>query len=424
MERPRDPGDDSAAKRSHDPRAESATERSHDPRAESATERSHDPRAESATERSHDPRAKSATERSHDPRAESATERSHDPQVHKRPHSKRKSAGVGRQPPPHHEDPPSLVRILGRKGLLRVAGDREQRVAAIARLQRGRATRKQLLRAGLTSNAINHMLRRGLLEPEHAGVYVLRSAPPVPWGRETSALLACHGGAILSHSSAAAVWGLIPVPDGPVDVTVVGGDSGRKRPGIRVHRAARLLACDTAIHQGLPITSPARTLLDLSSSAPPRIVERALDDALAVLGIVRPKDLEDVVERARYRCGAALFRGLLATRKGGTLTESEAERRFLALIREAELPLPETQVPFKGFRIDFLWRDVGVVFEIDGHKYHSSRRAFNRDRRKDAALKSAALDPNRVARDEVEFRPLYVIGQVATALARARRDAL
>ncbi len=266
------------------------------------------------------------------------------------------------------------------------------------------------------------MLHRGLLQPEHAGVYVLRSAPPVPWGRETSALLACHGGAILSHRSAAAVWGLIPAPDGPVDVTVMDGDIGRKRAGIRVHRTARLLARDTTIHQDLPITSPARTLLDLSSCAPPRVVERAIDDALVVLKIVRPEDLEDLAERARYRRGAALFRELLATRKGGTLTESEAERRFLGLIREAELPLPETQVPFKGFRIDFLWRDVGVVFEIDGHRYHSSRRAFNRDRRKDAALKEGALDPNHLARDEIEFRPLYVIGQVAGALARARRQ--
>jgi very-short-patch-repair endonuclease len=349
-------------------------------------------------------------------------ERSRDARAaRKRPHSTAKHASVGRQPPSDHQNPPSLVRILGHRGLLRVAGDREQRVGAIARLQRGRVTRTQLLSAGLTSNAINHMLHRGLLQAEHAGVYLLRSAPPVPWGRETSALLACHGGAILSHRSAAAVWGLIPAPDGPVDVTVVDGDGGRKRAGIRVHRTARLLARDTTVHEGLPITSAARTLLDLSSCESPRVVERAIDDALVLLKIVRPKDLEDVAGRARHRRGAALFRGLLSTRKGGTLTESQAEQRFLALIREAELPLPETQVPFNGFRIDFLWRDVGVVFEIDGHRYHSSRRAFNRDRRKDAALKAAALDPNHLARDEVEFRPLYVIGQVASALARARR---
>lgn len=304
---------------------------------------------------------------------------------------------------------------------MRVCGDREQRVAAVAALQRGRATRTQLLAAGLTSNAVAHMLHRGLLVVEHAGVYVVRSAPPIPLGRETSALLACHGSAVLSHRSAAAVWGLMPFPEGPVEVTVVGGERGRRRAGIRFHRTARLLPRDLATVEGLPVTSAARTLLDLSSCLPLRALERALDEALAVLRLVRPRELDDVLERAKYRRGTGHFRDLLAARRGGALTESEAERRFLQLIRDAELPLPETQVPFDGFRIDFLWRDLGVAFEIDGRRYHSSRRAFNRDRRKDAAMKAADLDPNRVARDEIEYRPLYVIAQVAGALGRARR---
>lgn len=77
------------------------------------------------------------------------------------------------------------------------------------------------------------------------------------------------------------------------------------------------------------------------------------------------------------------------------------------------------EVPFAGFRIDFLWRDLGVAVEVDGHRYHSSRAAFNRDRRKDAALKAGGIDPNNVTRDEVEYRPLSVVAQVAVALGRA-----
>jgi very-short-patch-repair endonuclease len=149
-----------------------------------------------------------------------------------------------------------------------------------------------------------------------------------------------------------------------------------------------------------------------------RDFERALDEALVVLEIVRRDELDDVLERAGRRRGRRVFREVLAARGGAMLTESEAERRFLGLIRKAGLPLPETQVPFDGFRIDFLWRDVGVVFEVDGYRYHSSRSAFNRGRRKDAALKSADLDPNHVTRDEIEFRPLAVVALVAAALAR------
>jgi very-short-patch-repair endonuclease len=179
-----------------------------------------------------------------------------------------------------------------------------------------------------------------------------------------------------------------------------------------------LLPRDVTIRQGLPVTSPARTALDLSTCVPAGVLERALDEALVVLEIVRRDELEDALERAGRRRGTGVFREVLAERAGGTLTESEAERRFLKMIRKAGLPLPETQVPFEGFRLDFLWRDVGVVFEVDGHRYHSSRSAFNRGRRKDAALKTAGLDPNHVTRDEIEFRPLAVIALVAQALAR------
>ena len=91
----------------------------------------------------------------------------------------------------------------------------------------------------------------------------------------------------------------------------------------------------------------------------------------------------------------------------------------MALIRKAGLPEPETQVPFRDFRIDFFWRDLGVVFEVDGHRFHSNRLAFNRDRRKDSVLEAAGLDPNRVTRDEIEHRPFGVVAMVAGALARA-----
>jgi hypothetical protein len=162
------------------------------------------------------------------------------------------------------------------------------------------------------------------------------------------------------RSSVTALWGLTAAADGPLDVTVVGADSGRKRAGIRCHRAGQLLPRDTAIKEGLPVSSPARTLLDLSTCCRTRVVEKALDQALVVLEVVRPNEFEEVAKRARFRGGTGLFRELLAARSGGTLTQSQAEEGFLQLIRWAGLPMPETQAPLDRFRIDFLWRDLGV----------------------------------------------------------------
>ncbi|MGN6169367.1 MAG: endonuclease domain-containing protein [Solirubrobacteraceae bacterium] len=113
------------------------------------------------------------------------------------------------------------------------------------------------------------------------------------------------------------------------------------------------------------------------------------------------------------------MRTLLERRTHETITQSEAERLFLALVRQAGLPVPETQVRIAGYRVDFLWRQERVVFEIDGYRFHTSRSAFDRDRRKDLALKQARYDPNRVSRDQVKHQPLLVVAHVAAALARA-----
>jgi len=112
------------------------------------------------------------------------------------------------------------------------------------------------------------------------------------------------------------------------------------------------------------------------------------------------------------------LRRLLERRVNDAITESEAERLFLRLVRQAGLPEPETQVRLAGFRVDFLWRRERVVFEIDGYRFHTSRSAFDRDRRKDLALKQAGFDPNRVSRDQVKYEPLRVLAHVCGALAR------
>lgn len=305
--------------------------------------------------------------------------------------------------------------------LLSVSGGPLQRAAAIAQVQRGRVTRRQLLAAGLSSSTVGRMVRQGVLITEHAGVYAVVHTAPVPLARETAALLACGERAVLSHASAAAAWRVADLATGPVDITIASLGTGRRRPNIRVHRSGDLLKRDVRIHQGLPLTSPARTLLDLAGRLDRRSLERTLDEALVVRKLVSRSQILDVLGRANGHGGASLLRTLMARRSGSSITHSAAERRCLELIREARLPEPKTQVRIAGYTVDLLWPEHRVVFEIDGYDFHTSRSAFDRDRRKDAVLKSAGYDPNRLSRDQVVFEPYLAIAAISEALARARQ---
>ena len=135
--------------------------------------------------------------------------------------------------------------------------------------------------------------------------------------------------------------------------------------------------------------------------------------------IVSPGELRVAVKHARGTEGASVLAKLLDRRRSGAITQSRAERLFLELVCAAGLPEPKTQVRIAGFTVDFFWPDQRVAFEVDGYLFHTSRRAFDRDRRKDAALKAACVDPNRVSRDQVVYEPLVVLACVAGALARA-----
>jgi very-short-patch-repair endonuclease len=300
-----------------------------------------------------------------------------------------------------------------------VTGGRDERIGQVAELQRGRITREQLRAAGITDSVTKHLITTGRLIREHQCVYRVRPAIDVPLGRETAAILACGANAFLSHASAAALWKFCDPEAGPVDVTVV-RDRHRRTPGIRSHRSGCLLERDARVISGLPLTSPARTLLDRAATLSLHDLGKEVDEALSVGRIVRPGELEDVVARTNGHRGARLLRTVLERRTHETITQSEAERLFLTLVRTAGLPEPETQVRLAGYRVDFLWREERVVFEIDGYRFHTSRRAFDRDRSKDLTLKQAGFDPNRVSRDQVRYEPLVVLAHLAGALARAR----
>jgi very-short-patch-repair endonuclease len=287
-------------------------------------------------------------------------------------------------------------------------------MAELAARQRGVVTRTQLRALGLSADAIDNRLKSKRLHPLYRGVYVVGYAGPVEGARELGAVLACGSDAVVSHRSAAVLWRLHPTQPPDVEVTV-GGRSCDSKRGIRVHRVTALDHRDVRRLNGIPITAPARTLLDLAAIVASRELEQALAEAHA-RRLVHRRDLTSLLARVSRRPGVAALRSLLDSDNAPALTRSEAEERFLALIRRAEVPTPEVNVRIGGHEVDFLWRQQGLVVEVDGFRFHSSRAAFERDRLRDAQLGAAGLRVLRVTWRQIVDRPEALVARVATAL--------
>lgn len=305
-----------------------------------------------------------------------------------------------------------------RAGLV-VSGTRDERIAAIARLQRGRVARHQLRAAGLEYKVISRAVKRGSLTPLPGGVFAVGHTSPVELGQETAVLLALPDGAALSHHAAASIWDMRPRDaTRPIDAVVANG-AHRRVDGCVIHRARDLRPRDIRIRRGLPVTSPARTLLDEAEELTPRQLELALDRGL-VARIVRTDDLVELLGRTRGRAGAARLATLLERQHGTTLTRSQAEELFLELVRQAQLAPPQVNVRVAGYEVDFWWPARNLVVEIDGYRFHSTHRAFEHDHRKDTQLRAAGLTVLRFTYDQLVREPLVVIAEVARMLGAAR----
>jgi very-short-patch-repair endonuclease len=173
---------------------------------------------------------------------------------------------------------------------------------------------------------------------------------------------------------------------------------------------------DITIRHGLPITSVARTLLDLSEILPTREVERALDEALARKLVTLPA-LRRLLERTTNRSGVTILRRLIAWRTTSAGSRTKWQRIAYKAFVEAGLPEPEQDVWYLGYQHDFLWRKHGVTLEIDGYPWHSTKTNMERDRAKETTCKQAGLDPNRVSNTQVERQILQVVALVAARLA-------
>jgi very-short-patch-repair endonuclease len=281
-------------------------------------------------------------------------------------------------------------------------------------------THQQLLALGVTKRAIHRAVRRKRLYPRHRGIYSI--VPPLampPLAREQGAVLACGANAYLSHHSAAAVWGIRP-PERPgtdVTVTIIARDAGRRRPGIQARRTGTLHRKDRRMHEGIPIVSPARALLDIAPDLPERDVERAFDEAL-IKDLITLRAVNAMLDRYPLRPGSRILRELAEPGRDTTATGSEPEERMLALLRKGRIRLPEVNVKVGRYKADFYWRTEGVIVEVDGYRYHRGRWAFERDHQRDAEHQSMGLLVIRITRRQLMRDPEAVLVLIAQALAQ------
>lgn len=261
-------------------------------------------------------------------------------------------------------------------------------------------TRAQLLGLGLGSDSIKHRISRGRLHPLWRGVYAVGRPEVDQRGRWTAAVLSCGPDALLSHRSAAALWGLMRASRDEIHVAIP-RTAVRRRPGIRVHRLADLSPERWRRVDGIPVTDPVSTLVDLASVAVEWRVERAINEADR-LDLVDPETLRAAIEALPPTPGMACMRRLLGC---DALTDSGLERKFLALVRAAGLPRPETQAELNGYRVDFYWPHWGLVVETDSWRHHRTPGEQATDHRRDQAHTAAALTTLRFAESQIRYAP-------------------
>jgi hypothetical protein len=292
-------------------------------------------------------------------------------------------------------------------------------LAQLARRQWGVVSVEQLRALGFGRSAVTRRVRSSRLHRLYRGVYAVGHVHLGPEGLRLAAVLASGEGAVLSHRSAAAHWGLLQTNQARVDVTARRGR--REVAGIRLHWSRSLAAQDTTAREGIPITSIARTLLDLSATVRPDRVERALAQAER-LQLYDHTAVDDVLSRSNgHRGRAALAR---ATAREPKLTRSELEARFLGLVRQAGLPEPQSNLPLVALdhprlEPDFYWPTHRLVVETDGWETHGTRAAFQTDRRRDAALVAAGWRVMRFTYDDVAYDGATVVRRLRGAVAAA-----
>lgn len=294
---------------------------------------------------------------------------------------------------------------------------RSRRAWELAGRQHGVVARRQLLALGFNSREIEHRVARGRLHLVMRGVYA------VGWPRLTrerqwmAAVLACGDGALLSHRSAAALWGFETEKRGVIDVSVT-RRCELKRRGLRVRSRPTLAAKDIVSRGGIPVTGPAQTLVDIATEIDVVKVERAVNEA-DKRDLIDPDALRIAVDEFAGQLGAPLLRRIL-DRRTFRLSDSDLEIRFRPIAAAAGLPPPLSKQVVNGFEVDFLWPNLGLVVETDGLRYHRTPSTQAHDAKRDRAHVLAGMTPLRFTHYEIKHERSRVQAELADAMAMLR----
>jgi hypothetical protein len=271
--------------------------------------------------------------------------------------------------------------------------------------QHGVVTRRDLLGLGFSREAIAHRIAEGRLHPVARGVYA------VGWPRLTQerrwmvAVLACGEGAALSHRSAAALWRIGKERGGHIDVSIR-RRCRHRRAGIRAMSRPSLRREDITTRNGLAVTGPARTLVDLATELHPMALERAVNEA-DKYDLIDPEALRAALDGYAGEPGVRALRALL-DRHTFRLSDSDLEIFFRPIAAAAGMPQPLTKAVVDGYEVDFFWPDLGLVVETDGLRYHRTASEQARDRRRDQAHVAGGLAALRFTHWQVRHEPAYV----------------
>lgn len=288
--------------------------------------------------------------------------------------------------------------------------------------QHGVVSRWQLRELGLADVSIEHGMATGRLYPLFHAVYAVGHPRVGDRGRMLAAVLACREGAVVSHGTAAALLGLWDRPPALLNV-IAPVEAGRKIDGIRKRHVLRPTPEEMGIVEGIPCTSPSRTLVDVAGDVGDRSLRRTVERS-AVMNILDVPAIDRVLARGRRRGSARLRTVLEAWRPHGDpiRLRSELEAMLLALCTAKGLPVPRCNVVVKAagrdMEVDFLWKERRLIVEADGRRFHAHSAAFDRDSRRDRHLVQAGYQVIRVTWAHLEKEPEETMAAIRQVLAR------
>jgi very-short-patch-repair endonuclease len=297
----------------------------------------------------------------------------------------------------------------------------DARLARIAERQHGVVTTRQLAALGIRGTAVARRVAGGRLVRLYRGVFAVGHFQGTREAHWIAAVMASGRGAVLSHLDAASLWGIYESRAKVIHVTTA-TRSMRTQPGIRIHRSRRLDPADVTVKDGIPVTTVARTIIDLTDILNSDRVLRAIREA-EYLKLLDLDTLIAAVQRGNGRRNLAALNTALARHRPGQIVREELEHRFLELVHAAGLAEPQTNVRVqtkrRKYRVDCLWPREGVAVELDGRDAHARETAFEDDRARDAALSAIGLRPLRFTWYRVTTEGAEVIAELKATLGQA-----